>query len=136
MQQYGGLAGIVDLVVVLLFRPVERIHELMADFSQITIITAAYQEQVGLKLLELDVRERNTLNKAAVEINTAATKYSPTNSTILRSQKRTKKEKSHGRTDPKNSGILQKERNWVISYNLKSIQTIVLYTVNTKNNFV
>lgn len=67
----GGLAGIADIVVVLLFKPVERIHELMADFSQITIITSSYQEQVGLRLLELDKNKRDTLGTAADKINEA-----------------------------------------------------------------
>lgn len=65
----GGLAGIADIVVVLLFKPVERIHELMADYTQITVITSSYQEQVGLRLLELDLNHRESLGVAAVEIN-------------------------------------------------------------------
>lgn len=67
----GALAGIVDIAVVLLFKPVERIHELMADFSQITVITSSYQEQVGLRLLELDVKNRSSLGVAADQINQA-----------------------------------------------------------------
>ncbi|MDD1775456.1 MAG: hypothetical protein LUQ24_07990 [Methanobacterium sp.] len=65
----GALAGIVDIAVVLLFKPVERIHELMADFSQITVITSSYQEQVGLRLLELDVNNRDSMGVTADKIN-------------------------------------------------------------------
>lgn len=68
----GGGFGIVDLAVLFLFRPVERIHNLMGDLSQLTTITNSYQQQVGLRLLELNSENRKTLDKAAVEINKAA----------------------------------------------------------------
>ena len=69
----GGGFGIADLAVLFLFKPVERIHNLMGDLSQLTIITNSYQQQVGLRLLEFDSENRNTLDKAAKEINNAAT---------------------------------------------------------------
>ena len=61
----GAFAGIADIAVVLLSHPIERIHEIIADNSQITIITSSYQEQVGLRLLESDINDRNSMGMAA-----------------------------------------------------------------------
>lgn len=68
----GGL-GIAVLVLLFLYRPVERIHNLMIDLSKLTIMTNSYQQQVGLRLLEVNLEDRETLDKAAAKINEAAT---------------------------------------------------------------
>ena len=61
--------GITDLVVLFLFKPVERIHNLMGDMSQITIINTSFQEQVALRLIEMDVNEKKSVGESADHIN-------------------------------------------------------------------
>ena len=63
----GGF-GIADLAALFLFRPIERIHKIMGDMSQIQLALNSYQTQVGLHLLEMDARDRQTLGIAAEKI--------------------------------------------------------------------
>jgi hypothetical protein len=64
--------GIADLAALFLFRPLERIHGLMGDMSQIILALNGYQTQVGLRLMEMNAAERQTLGRAAEYISTAA----------------------------------------------------------------
>jgi len=64
--------GIADLSALFLFRPLERIHGIMGDMSQITIAVNSFQTQVGLRLLEMDKDNRQTVGKAAERISMAA----------------------------------------------------------------
>jgi hypothetical protein len=65
----SGTLGITDLVVLFLFKPVERIHNLMGDMSQITIINTSFQEQVALRLIEMNVNEKKSVGESADHIN-------------------------------------------------------------------
>lgn len=67
----GGL-GIADLAALFLFRPIERIHKLMGDMTQITVEVNSYQTQVSLRLLEVDSTQRPTFGKAADFVKEAA----------------------------------------------------------------
>ena len=67
----GGL-GIIDLLLLFVFKPVERIHNLMSDISQITIIINSYQEQEALRLLEFDAKNNASIGAAAEHIGKAA----------------------------------------------------------------
>lgn len=67
----GGF-GIADLAALFLFRPVERIHGLMGDMGQITLALNSFQNQVGLRLLEIDKDKRDTIGRAAEHIKEAA----------------------------------------------------------------
>ncbi len=60
--------GIADLAALFLFRPVEQIHQLMGDMSQIALSLNSYQTQVGLRLLEMDVEDRSEMSKAADQV--------------------------------------------------------------------
>jgi len=64
--------GITDLVGLFLFRPIERIHALMGDMSQITLSLNSFQIQVDLRLMEMSATERQTIGQAAGHISTAA----------------------------------------------------------------
>ena len=64
--------GIVDLAMLFLFRPVERIHRLMGDMSQITLAINSFQEQSALRLLEVNVENRESIGQAAEHIKEAA----------------------------------------------------------------
>ena len=64
--------GIADLTALFLFRPVERIHRLMGDMSQITLAINSFQSQEALILLEMDISKRETMGKAAERIKEAA----------------------------------------------------------------
>ena len=70
----AGAFGITDLVALFLFRPIERIHSLMGDMSQITLALNSYQTQVSLRLLECDSSKPDTLGATAEQINEAALK--------------------------------------------------------------
>jgi hypothetical protein len=67
----GGF-GVADLAGVFLLRPIERIHDLMGDMSQITMVLQSFQFQVDLRLLEMDVNDPNSVGKTAQDIGTAA----------------------------------------------------------------
>lgn len=64
--------GIVDLTTLFLFKPIERIHKMMGDFSQIMLAINCYQTQAALRLLELDIKDRTTIGKSAEYIQDAA----------------------------------------------------------------
>lgn len=64
--------GIADLAALFLFRPIERIHGLMGDMSQITLAINSFQAQLALRLLEIDAGKRDTIGTAAEKINDAA----------------------------------------------------------------
>ncbi len=67
----GGL-GLVDLTALFLFKPIERIHKLMGDMSQIVIALNGYQTQVGLRLMEMDSTNRKSIGETSVYISSAA----------------------------------------------------------------
>lgn len=68
----GGSAALLEMALVLVFKPIEKIHELISDYAQMNIITSSYQEQVGLRLVQMNVQENETIGTAAFEINLAA----------------------------------------------------------------
>ncbi len=67
----GGF-GLSDLVALFLFRPIERVHSIMGDISQLTLALNSYQTQVSLRLLECNSDKPETLGIAAEKINDAA----------------------------------------------------------------
>ncbi|MGK9475511.1 hypothetical protein [Melioribacter sp. OK-6-Me] len=67
----GGL-GLADLTALFLFKPIERIHKLMGDMSQIVIALNSYQTQVGLRLMEMDSTNRKSIGETSVYISSAA----------------------------------------------------------------
>ena len=64
--------GIADLAALFLFRPIERIHKIMGDMTQIILALNSYQAQVGLRLMELDATDRPSMGKTALNISAAA----------------------------------------------------------------
>jgi len=67
----GGL-GIADLAALFFFRPIERIHKLMGDMSQVFLALNNYQSQVALRLLEMNIKDRKTISVACDNIGKAA----------------------------------------------------------------
>lgn len=64
--------GIADLAGLFIFRPLERIHKLMGDMSQITLALNSFQTQVGLRLKEMNAADRDSIGQAAEHISVAA----------------------------------------------------------------
>lgn len=64
--------GIADLAAIFLFRPIERIHGLMGDMSQILLVLHSFQIQANLRLLEMDITARQSIGQTAEHINEAA----------------------------------------------------------------
>lgn len=64
--------GIADLVSLFLFRPIERIHKIMGDMSQIVIALNSFQTQLGLRLMQMDSTNRQSMGQTAEYINAAA----------------------------------------------------------------
>ncbi|OGU63233.1 MAG: hypothetical protein A2W30_00485 [Ignavibacteria bacterium RBG_16_36_9] len=64
--------GLADLAALFLFRPLERIHTIMGDMSQIILALNSYQTQVGLRLMELDVTNRPSMGQTAINVSEAA----------------------------------------------------------------
>lgn len=57
--------GIADLGALYLFRPIERIQDLMGDMSQITMVINSFQTQVILYLQEVDMNDPRSIDQAA-----------------------------------------------------------------------
>lgn len=68
----SGTLGIVDLVALFLIGPLNRIHKLMGNIAQVTIAIQSFQNQVALRLLQLDKDDRESIGKAAEFIDIAA----------------------------------------------------------------
>lgn len=64
--------GIADLVGLVLYGPIEKIHKLMGDMSQLILALNSNQTQVSLRLLEMDVLNRPSIGIAADKIGLAA----------------------------------------------------------------
>jgi hypothetical protein len=64
--------GVADLAALFLFKPLERIHRLMGDMSQMTLALNSFQIQVGLRLREMDAYERASIGEAAINVGKAA----------------------------------------------------------------
>lgn len=66
--------GIADLAALFLYGPIEKIHKMMGDMSQIILALNSYRSQVALRLLEMNIYDRDTVGAAADKINEAAEK--------------------------------------------------------------
>ena len=64
--------GIADLAALFLYGPIEKIHNIMGDMSQIILALNSYRSQVGLRLMQMDVQNRESIGEAAEKINAAA----------------------------------------------------------------
>jgi hypothetical protein len=64
--------GVLDLLVLVLFKPIERMQTLMGNMGQIKLVINSFQDQVALRLLETNLADRATLGKAAEHIGRAA----------------------------------------------------------------
>jgi hypothetical protein len=64
--------GLADLTVLFLFKPIERIHRLMGDMSQITLALTSFQTQVELRLIQMDASNRSSVGDAAKQIGDIA----------------------------------------------------------------
>ena len=57
--------GIADLAALFLGRPIERIHRIMGDMSQLVVALNCFQSQLSLRLWAMDSRDRSSINSAA-----------------------------------------------------------------------
>ncbi len=64
--------GLADLTALFLFKPLERIHRLMGDMSQITLALTSFQTQVELRLIQMDVSNRSSIGQTADAIAAVA----------------------------------------------------------------
>ncbi len=64
--------GLADLTALFLFRPIERIHRLMGDMSQITLALTSFQTQVELRLIQMDASSRSSVGQTAEAIAAVA----------------------------------------------------------------
>jgi hypothetical protein len=60
--------GLADLTALFLFKPIERIHRLMGDMSQITLALTSFQTQVELRLIQMDASSRASVGETAQAI--------------------------------------------------------------------
>jgi hypothetical protein len=61
--------GIADIAALFLYGPIEKIHKIMGDMSQLILVLTNQRSQVGLYLMEMDISKRSTIGDAAKEIN-------------------------------------------------------------------
>ncbi len=67
-----ALVGLSDLVVLFLAKPVRQVHNLMGDMTQLTMAINNFRYQVGLRLLEMNANDPQSIGYAAEKINDAA----------------------------------------------------------------
>ena len=67
-----ALVGLTDLAALFLAKPVRHIHNLMGDMTQLTMAINNFRYQVGLRLLEMDSNNPESIGFAAEKINDAA----------------------------------------------------------------
>jgi hypothetical protein len=60
--------GLADLTALFLFRPIERIHRLMGDMSQISLLLTSFQTQVELRLIQMNASRRSSVGQTAESI--------------------------------------------------------------------
>jgi hypothetical protein len=73
MQAYVAAGfGLADLTALFLFKPIERIHRLMGDMSQITLALTSFQTQVELRLIQMDASNRSSVGETAEAIAAVA----------------------------------------------------------------
>lgn len=60
--------GLADLTALFLFRPIERIHRLMGDMSQIVLALTSFQTQVELRLIQMNASSRSSVRQTAESI--------------------------------------------------------------------
>jgi len=65
--------GIADLAALFLYGPIDRIHKIMGDMSQIILVLNSYQYQVSLILIEMDIADKKSVGEAAAKLGEAAT---------------------------------------------------------------
>jgi len=64
--------GIADLAALFLYGPIDRIHKIMGDMSQIILVLNSYQYQVSLILIEMDIADKKSVGEAAAKLGEAA----------------------------------------------------------------
>jgi hypothetical protein len=91
----GGTFGITEIVALLMLKPVERIHNLMGDMSQITMALNSYQNQVALRILELGVNfdDEAAIDRAAEKISLATEENIKLIQKYVENQKKSEKSK-------------------------------------------
>jgi hypothetical protein len=63
--------GIADLIGLVLYGPIEKIHKLMGDMSQLILVLNSHQTEISLRLLEMDfLNNRPSVGTAAEKIGT------------------------------------------------------------------
>lgn len=67
----GGF-GIVDLITLFFFKPIERIHKIMGDMSQVVIALNSFQTQLGLRLMQMDATDRESMGRTAEYVSLAS----------------------------------------------------------------
>jgi len=73
LKAFGAAGfGLANIAALFFFRPLDRMHRMMGDMSQLTLALNSFQNQVGLRLMEMDATQRSTIGKAAEHIDAAA----------------------------------------------------------------
>jgi len=63
----GGF-GIADLAGLFLLKPIQRIHKMMGDMSQVLLVLNSFQIQSALRFLQMDLNLRATIGETAERI--------------------------------------------------------------------
>ena len=71
-QLIAAIAGLADLTVLFLAKPIRQIHNLMGDMTQLTIVLNSYRYQVGLRLLQMNSNDPESVGYTAEKIDEAA----------------------------------------------------------------
>ena len=63
--------GVADLTGLFLLKPIDKIHKMMGDMSQVTVALSAFNIETALRLREMDGANRESVGAAAQHIKQA-----------------------------------------------------------------
>lgn len=86
--------GIADLGALYLFRPIDRLQQLMGDMSQITMMINSFQMLISLRLQEMDLEDPRSVSRAAKYIQELSEEFARQVETYFEERKVAKKASS------------------------------------------
>lgn len=70
--------GAGEMTTIFLYQPVQRVQNALGDFSQHTVVLHAWNTQVALQMLIMDIRKRKEVNEACKYIREITKEYAET----------------------------------------------------------
>jgi hypothetical protein len=70
--------GAGEMTAIFLYQPVQRVQNALGDFSQHTVVLHSWNTQVALRMLIMDINDKDDVNKACEHIREITREYAET----------------------------------------------------------